>query len=111
MTTNEPMYDLSYSLLGRGMVKRWHYPFYGAICSLLDERPGPTVGIFLANSVLSIKDRIHFTPDTSLVIRTPASEIPIFVKLVGTRLEVSGSIVRLGSVRLFPLRPAARLYS
>jgi CRISPR-associated protein Cas6 len=110
-TQKEPFYDLRYSLMGHSMPKRWHYPFFASLCSLLDDHPHPVIGIRLSGGIMPIQGKLHITPETSIVIRCPASSMPTFAQLVGKQLEVAGSKVRLGSFRVFTINPSQNLYS
>jgi CRISPR-associated endonuclease/helicase Cas3 len=49
--------------------------------------------------------------DATLRLRLPQDRVPLMLKLVGKRLEVSGHAIRLGIPQIVPLKPSPQLYA
>lgn len=126
--------DLSFRIAGTQIPADHGYPLYGAICLQIpalhapagDEgasgaHDGPAapasaplwraVAVHPIPGTLAGSRRLALTPRSRLTLRLDSERIPAVLALAGRTLAVGGDQVRVGVPTIYPLRPAARLYS
>lgn len=107
---NEPCLEMSFALVGHSVPANNGYFFYSPICTLLDSRLPPGVGIRSVGG-LCLQGVVYLNRDSTLRIRTDSGSIPLLAGLAGQELSVNGHKVCLGSFSIKAVPPAASLYS
>jgi len=88
------------------------YAVYAAASRVVSAiHQDPTVGIAPIRGRYAGGGLLHISPHTRLVLRIPASRIPVFLPLAGKVLEIDGYAIRLGVPETRSLVPAAALYA
>ena len=104
--------DLAFRLSGGELPIDHGYFLFAAISKhlpVLHKASGwgvhPVRGTPLGNGTLALSDI------SRLVVRLPASAIPLAIPLAGKRLDLGGRFVHVGVPEIRPLRPARHLFS
>ena len=116
--------DFAFRVSGDSVPVDHGYALYSCLCRKFPWLHGPSPKGGLANPSLWSEVGIHpitgklqgdrllkFTPASRLTIRVGSEHIGEFLSLIGESLDVDGSIIRIGTPEVIPLRPAPRLYS
>lgn len=106
----EPCYEIAFPLVGRTIPVNNGYYLYAAICTHLDDRLPPMIGV---HSVGGFNDRDVITLDrfSMLRIRTPLNYVSLLSGLSGRELSLEGHRVMLGAFNVYGVSPMHSLYS
>ena len=103
--------DLLFPIVGESLPTDHAYPMYAALSAAVPQFHEPTHRLRFA-PVGGIPDRpgrLRITPCSCLRIRMPDTEMSHVLPLAGRRLEIAGTLLRLGVPTVQMLEPAAML--
>lgn len=103
--------ECSFRLLGEKLPVNNGYLIFAAICTVLDDRLPPGVGLFSVGSKLYDGEHLYLRGDAVLRFRLTQPELPSVLQLAGKGIDVGGCSVLIGtsSIRVAPSSPT--LYS
>ena len=107
-----PVIDLAFRLRGDQIPADHGYVLLGAIARIIsavhaDDNIGihPIMGHFAGNRMLTLDERSYLT------FRLDSTRIPEVLPIAGTRLELDGRVVRVGTPQPRALKPSEQLHS
>lgn len=105
--------DIRWRILGESRIPLQHqYPLLSAVSKLVPAvHDRNLLGIHPIRGMHTEPGYLRTTDDSAVTIRAPADQIPIFLVLSGTRLDIGGCFIRLGVPQIFSLKPWRRLTS
>jgi CRISPR-associated protein Cas6 len=107
-----PTIDLAFVLRGSTIPLDYGYALFGALCRVVPELHGNRrIGVHPIRGIRLQPRRLTLVPQSRLRIRLPIEQVGSYLALVGTRLDLEGSLLEIGLFQAEPLRPATNLIS
>ena len=123
-----PVIDLSLALRGTTIPLDYGYALFGAVSRVVPQIHGDRrIGVHPIRGIRRRPGRLTLVPQSRLRIRMPSEEIATYLALVGTSLDLDGSVLTIGippdaqafrnaggaaeAVRVESLRPAVDVWS
>lgn len=104
--------DLWFPVRGVAVPADHAYALYAALSGRLPLlHSNPSVGILPINGRLAGARRLYLDSWSRFVLRIPRDLVAESLQLAGSRLDIDGSSVVVGSPRVVPLKPRAVLWS
>ena len=107
---HQPITEMSFNIVGTRLPIDNGYPLYASLCTTLDKRLPPDVGM---HSVGGINDgkTVFLDRNSKLRFRTNLSNLPFLSQFTGKSLSVEGYKIRLGTFNIYQIQPSPTLYS
>lgn len=107
-----PIIDLTFEIQGTSIPLDYGYALFGAISRVVNEVHGDRrIGVHPIRGVKLQPGRLTLVPQSKLRVRMPSEEIIAYLPLAGTRIELDGSVLRVGLPHAEPLTPSPSLTS
>lgn len=104
--------DLQFPLQGKEIPVDHGYYVFAAVSEVIPSLHGtPEIAIHPIRGRLVGDRRLAVTSESCLTFRVSHERLPDLMVLAGKNLRVADQVVRLGVPQLFPLKPAANLWS
>lgn len=104
--------DLAFGLRGEQIPLDYGYALFGAISRLVPSIHGDRrIGVHPIRGLKRGRGSLRLVPQSRLRLRMPSEEIGAYLPLGDARLDLDGSVVRVGAPRAEPLRPWPALTS
>jgi CRISPR-associated endonuclease/helicase Cas3 len=102
--------DLSFPIVGERVPRDHGYALYGALSRAVQSLHGARwLGVHPLGGKLANEGNLELGERSQLRLRMPADRIAEVLPLAGAKLDVAGSVIRLGAPSVHPLAPVASL--
>jgi CRISPR-associated protein Cas6 len=107
-----PTIDLAFELSGTSIPLDYGYALFGAISRIVPAIHGDRrIGVHPIRGIKTGPGRLSLVPQSRLRLRLPSEEIGMYLPVAGARLDLQGSLVRVGVPRAETLEPFTALVS
>jgi CRISPR-associated protein Cas6 len=107
-----PHVDLAFRIVGRTIPVDHGYSLYSAISHIIPEiHASKETGVHPIRGIYSGDGALLLSASSRLILRVPDTQIRVYLKLAGKRLDVATNTLRVGVPEVRLLRPASKLHA